>query len=128
MEPKYSQKMIGAIEEGEKDIAEGRVHTQAEVLKMLAGKNDTNFVPDFDNLTPEEQEIEDSLESGEYVSVPATEEQKKELQAIARYTLEKTRTINVRLTERDLMRLKATAAREGIPYQTFLTSLIHKNV
>lgn len=77
MEPKYSQKMIGAIEEGEKDIAEGRVHTQAEVLKMLAGKNDTNFVPDFDNLTPEEQEIEDSLESGEYVSVPATEEQKK---------------------------------------------------
>lgn len=128
MEPKYSQKMIDAIEEGEKDIAEGRVHTQAEVLKMLAGKNDTNFVPDFDNLTPEEQEIEDSLESGEYVSVPATEEQKKELQAIARYTLEKTRTINVRLTERDLMRLKATAAREGIPYQTFLTSLIHKNV
>lgn len=128
MEPKYSQKMIGAIEEGEKDIAEGRVHTQAEVLKMLAGKNDTNFVPDFDNLTPEEQEIEDSLESGEYVSVPATEEQKKELQAIARYTLEKTRTINVRLTERDLMRLKATAAREGILYQTFLTSLIHKNV
>ncbi len=128
MEPKYSQKMIDAIEEGEKDIAEGRVHTQAEVLKMLAGKNDTNFVPDFDNLTPEEQEIEDSLESGEYVSVPATEEQKKELQAIARYTLEKTRTINVRLSERDLVRLKATAAREGIPYQTFLTSLIHKNV
>jgi predicted DNA binding CopG/RHH family protein len=84
--------------------------------------------PDFDNLTPEEQEIEDSLESGEYVSVPATEEQKKELQAIARYTLEKTRTISVRLTERDLMHLKATAAREGIPYQTFLTSLIHKNV
>ena len=84
--------------------------------------------PDFDNLTPEEREIEDSLESGEYVSAPITEEQKKELQAIARYTLEKTRTISVRLSARDLAHLKATAAREGIPYQTFLTSLIHKNV
>lgn len=84
--------------------------------------------PDFDNLTPEEQEIEESFESGEYEPKPITDEQKKELQAIARYTLEKTRTINIRLSERDLMRLKATAAREGIPYQTFLTSLIHKNV
>ena len=84
--------------------------------------------PDFDNLTPEEQAIEDELEQGDYVSRPATEEEIRELQAIARYTLEKTRTISVRLTERDLMHLKATAAREGIPYQTFLTSLIHKNV
>lgn len=84
--------------------------------------------PDFDNLTPEEQEIEDSFESGVYESAPITAEQKKELQAVARYTLEKTRTISVRLSERDLVRLKATAAREGIPYQTFLTSLIHKNV
>ncbi|QQR64846.1 hypothetical protein IPH92_04805 [Candidatus Kaiserbacteria bacterium] len=68
MEPKYSQKMIDAIEEGEKDIAEGRVYTEEEVLKMFAGKTDTKFIPDFDNLTPEEQEIEDSLESGEYVT------------------------------------------------------------
>ncbi len=87
-----------------------------------------NIEPDFDNLTPEEQEIEDELERGEYVSRPATEEEKKELAAMARYTLEKTRTISVRLTERDLARLKIAAAREGIPYQTFLTSLIHKNV
>jgi predicted DNA binding CopG/RHH family protein len=80
------------------------------------------------NLTPDEQEMEAEFEDGEYVPVPITEEQKKELQAIARFTLEKTRTISIRLSERDLARLKATAAREGIPYQTFITSLIHKNV
>jgi predicted DNA binding CopG/RHH family protein len=84
--------------------------------------------PNFDNLTSEEREMEDSFESGEYEPKPITDEQKKELRAIARYTFEKTRTINVRLSERDLIRLKATAAREGVPYQTFLTSLIHKNV
>jgi len=84
--------------------------------------------PDFDNLTPEEQEIEDALERGDIVTRPATAEEKEELAAIARYTLEKTRTISVRLSERDLIHLKAKAAQEGIPYQTFITSLIHKNV
>ncbi len=80
------------------------------------------------NLTPEEQEIEDAIERGEYSSVSNLEEEKKKFAVAAQYTLEKTRTISVRLTERDLVHLKAKAAREGIPYQTFLTSLIHKNV
>lgn len=80
------------------------------------------------NLTPEEQEVEDALERGELVSVPATQEEKKRLAEIARYTLEKTKTITLRISERDLMGLKAKSAQEGIPYQTFITSLIHKNV
>ena len=80
------------------------------------------------NLTAEEQEIEDSLERGELVSRHATKEEKEEYAAIARYTFEKTRTISVRLSARDLARLKAKAMQEGIPYQTYITSLIHKNV
>ncbi len=79
------------------------------------------------NLTPEEQEIEDELETGDFVSVPATEADKKEWAAMASFTLEKTRAINIRLTEKNLIKVKAAAAREGIPYQTFITSLIHKN-
>ena len=79
------------------------------------------------NLDVEEQAIEDALESGEMVSVPVTPEQKEEWTGIAKYTLEKTKAINVRLSERTLIRLKAAAAREGIPYQTFVASLIHKN-
>jgi predicted DNA binding CopG/RHH family protein len=80
------------------------------------------------NLTPEEQEIEDAIARGDYTSVPNLEEEKIRFAEIARYTLEKTKTITVRITERDLMRLKAKSAQEGIPYQTFITSLIHKNV
>ena len=94
MAREYSQKVIDEVEEARKDIAEGRVYTEEEVLKMFAGKTDTNLVPDFDNLTPEEQEIEDSLESGEHMSVPLTEEQRKELQAIARYTQERRKHIS----------------------------------
>ena len=79
------------------------------------------------NLTPEEQEIEDAIELGDYTSIPNFAEEKIKLETAARYTLEKTKAINVRVTERTLVRLKAAAAREGLPYQTFVASLIHKN-
>ncbi len=59
---------------------------------------------------------------------PATPQEKEEWAAIARNTLAKNKTITVRLSERTLLRLKAKAAREGLPYQTFIASLIHKNV
>lgn len=51
---------------------------------------------------------------------------KKELHQIAKNTLNKTRNINIRLTERDLNRLKAKAIEEGIPYQTLAASILHK--
>lgn len=79
------------------------------------------------NLTREEQEIEDALEQGDSVSVPATEADKAEWAALARNTLEKTKAINIRVTEKSLIKVKAAAAREGISYQTFIASLIHKN-
>lgn len=77
----------------------------------------------------EQQELEDieqALEKGELVSVPNFEERKKELQQIARNTMNKTRNINIRLTQRDLYRLKAKAIEEGIPYQTLASSILHK--
>jgi predicted DNA binding CopG/RHH family protein len=57
------------------------------------------------------------------------EEMKKNLQASARYTLEKMRkseSISIRLTPTDLSRIKAKAIEEGLPYQTLITSIIHK--
>ncbi len=80
------------------------------------------------NLTPEEQEIEDELERGDYESVPVTAEFRSELADIAKNTLAKNKMITIRLSERSLMRVKAAAAREGLPYQTFISSLLHKHV
>lgn len=79
------------------------------------------------NLTPEELEMEAEFERGEWESVPNLEEEKKRFQQIARNTIAKNKVITVRLTEKNLIKVKAAAAREGIPYQTFITSLIHKN-
>jgi predicted DNA binding CopG/RHH family protein len=36
--------------------------------------------------------------------------------------------MNVRISERDMRKLKARAAEEGIPYQTLVTMVLHKYV
>jgi predicted DNA binding CopG/RHH family protein len=40
----------------------------------------------------------------------------------------KTRNINIRINEHDLAVLKSKAASEGIPYQTLISSVLHKFV
>lgn len=44
----------------------------------------------------------------------------------ARNTLNKNRNINIRLSDRDLQKIKALAAQKGLPYQTLISSLIHQ--
>jgi len=78
-------------------------------------------------LTKEEKALNQAIDAGEYVSVHSAKENKK-YQAAAKYTFAKQKAVNVRISERNLMRLKAAAAREGVSYQTLITSLIQKNV
>lgn len=47
-------------------------------------------------------------------------------QEIARETMKKNRKINIRITENDLAAIQRRAAREGIPYQTLMGSVLHK--
>ena len=44
----------------------------------------------------------------------------------ARNTFNKTRRVNLRLTEQDFDRAHVKAMEEGLPYQTLLSSVIHK--
>ena len=46
-------------------------------------------------------------------------------QTIARNTMKKNRKINIRISENDLSALQRRAAREGIPYQTLIGSVLH---
>lgn len=77
-------------------------------------------------LTKEEQEILNAFERGEFKRAPDFAKQKRLLQKYAKNTLNKTRNINIRLSERDLQKLKAKAAKEGIPYQTLASSILHR--
>ncbi len=80
---------------------------------------------DYD-LDAEEQELLDAFESGEFTEVDNPKEEKAKALAAAKATLNKTRNINIRLSERDVYKLKAKAIEEGIPYQTLASSILHK--
>lgn len=77
-------------------------------------------------LTKEEKEIVKSFEKGEWVPVPDLSKRRKELMRYARNTLKKDKRLNIRISERDLIELQRKAIREGLPYQTFVSSIIHK--
>jgi predicted DNA binding CopG/RHH family protein len=79
-------------------------------------------------LTEEEQEILASFERGEWVSVKDLSKRKRELIRYARNTLKKDKRLNIRISERDLNELQKKAVSEGLPYQTFVSSIIHKFV
>lgn len=76
-------------------------------------------------LDVEEQEILDSFENDEFVSI-LSYERRKELIEMARNTNKKTRRVNIRLSERDFERINIKAIEENIPYQTLIGSVIHK--
>jgi predicted DNA binding CopG/RHH family protein len=79
-------------------------------------------------LTEEEQEILDSFERGEWAPVKDLSKRKRELIRYARNTLKKDKRLNIRISERDLSELQKKAVSEGLPYQTFVSSIIHKFV
>lgn len=77
-------------------------------------------------LTEDEKEILDSFEKGEWVPVKNLAKRKKELIQYARNTLKKDKRLNIRISERDLIELQRKAIIEGLPYQTYVSSIIHK--
>lgn len=78
-------------------------------------------------LDKEEQAILDSFEKGEFKSI-MTSARKKAAQAAAGASLKKDKRINIRISRRDLVALQRRAAKEGIPYQTLVSSILHKYV
>lgn len=78
-------------------------------------------------LSEEEKDLLDSVEAGQYESV-LTASRREELVAIADNTFKKDKRINIRISNRDLTAIQSRATEEGIPYQTFVSSIIHKYI
>jgi predicted DNA binding CopG/RHH family protein len=79
-------------------------------------------------LNPEEKEILEAFESRKLERIENVEDEIKRHKAIAEATFKKDARINIRLSSRDLRALQARALREGIPYQTLVSSVLHKFV
>ena len=76
----------------------------------------------------EERELVESFERGEWRSVKNVKREIQKLRNAAKNTLKKDARINIRLSSKDLSDVQVMAAREGIPYQTLVSSIIHKYV
>lgn len=70
-----------------------------------------------------EQDIEDNAEN----FVDISKKEKNKIDKIIQKAKVK-RSINLRLNSRDINKLKNLAAREGLPYQTLISSILHKYV
>ena len=80
------------------------------------------------NLDKDEKELLDSFERHEWESVTNLSKRKTELKDYARATIRKDKRVNIRISERDLKELQRIALREGLPYQTMISSILHKFV
>jgi predicted DNA binding CopG/RHH family protein len=76
----------------------------------------------------EELEILQAWEAGSLKPVSDMAEQVKAHRAAADATFKKDQRLNIRISSRDLRNLQARALEEGVPYQTFAASLLHKFV
>ena len=79
-------------------------------------------------LQQEELELLASYEAEEWKSVKKLKEQKEQYRTYARATFRKDKRINIRISEKDLLDLQKRAIRQGIPYQTLLSSVLHKYI
>jgi predicted DNA binding CopG/RHH family protein len=79
-------------------------------------------------FTKEEKEIIKSVENGEWETEPNFTKKKSLYQQYAANTMKKDKRINFRISNRDLDELQKKAMYEGIPYQTYISSILHKFV
>jgi len=76
-------------------------------------------------IDADEKELLESVERGEWKSAGG----KRERTRYARYakaTFRKDRRLNIRLSSKDLEAIQKRALAEGLPYQTLISSLLHK--
>ncbi len=78
-------------------------------------------------LDKEEKKILAAFEAGEYESV-LTPARKRQVIESAATTFKKDKRINIRISSRDLEAIQKRAIVEGIPYQTLVSSILHKYV
>ena len=79
-------------------------------------------------LDKEEKDILDSFEHGEWKQVKNFKAEVKKHQEYARKTLKKDKRVNIRISSKVLEEIQALAVENGIPYQTLMTSILHRYV
>ena len=78
------------------------------------------------DLDAEEKELLESFEKNEWK--PVKEKKISHYQQIAKATFKKDSRVNIRMSSKDVHAIQVKALEEGIPYQTLISSILHKYV
>lgn len=76
--------------------------------------------------TEEEQEILEALDKGALKRSKTFRKDMTFAKEAAKNFFKKDARLNIRITSNDLMHLKRKASYKGLPYQTFIASLLHQ--
>ena len=80
----------------------------------------------FEPIDQEEKDLMESIERDEWQQVEDFDQEKDKAIVAARNTLKKDKRINLRLTQKDYYQIQIRAIQEGVPYQTLISSIVHK--
>jgi predicted DNA binding CopG/RHH family protein len=80
----------------------------------------------FEPIDKEEKDLMESIERDEWKPIKNIKQEKEKAVAAARKALKKDKRINLRISEKDYHQIQIKAIEQGIPYQTFISSIIHK--
>lgn len=75
-------------------------------------------------LSKEEEAILAQMEKNKFVEVKDLKKTKKRYKKYAQVTLNKLKNINLRLSLKDLQKLKVKAVENGLPYQTLAATIL----
>lgn len=80
-------------------------------------------MPQKTKLDPTEQAVEEASDA----YAPMSAGSRKRVEDILAHS-RKSRNVNIRISEQDLEGIKQRANREGVPYQTLISSVLHRYV
>ncbi len=76
----------------------------------------------------EEKNLHEEIERDVWKPMKNAATLKKKMRLAARATMLKDQRMNIRIAKRDLESLKAKALEEGMPYQSLVSSILHKYI
>lgn len=82
----------------------------------------------MNRLDAEEKEILEAFDTGKLKKSKNKTKQMEQHKVSAEATFKKDARINIRISSRDLRSLQARALRDGMPYQTLVSSILHKYI
>jgi predicted DNA binding CopG/RHH family protein len=77
-------------------------------------------------LNKDEKDTLKSYDNAEWISAKKLDSERKQFGQYAKNSLRKEKRVNIRISENDLAHLQRKAVHDGLPYQTLISSVLHK--